>query len=195
MISGLDRSHTLYFRDLDNDGSPELVLRLFSGGAHCCTVMFVYDFAGARVDKTVFNVGDPVPTLLVRNGHVIFRSADDAFAYAFTDYADSGLPIEIWQYTHGRFVDVTRDYPAMVRADAASWWRYYLKAAGTRSDVRGILAAWAADQALLGHATSAKQTMLRLAFDGTLDRGGGAPKGSTYVRQLWRLLGKRHYLA
>ena len=129
------------------------------------------------------------------NGETVFIGADDSFNYVFTDYADSGAPVAISRYSPGRFASVTSSYPSAISADAASWWRYYQQGLKDKRDVRGVLAAWAADEARLGHGVQAKQTLLQLAFSGVLDRGFSGWKGSTYVRQLWRFLGKEGYLS
>jgi len=91
-------------------------------------------------------------------------------------------------------VNVTSSFRSAISADAASWWRYYQQGLKDKRDARGVLAAWAADEARLGQAATAKQTLLQLAFNGALDRGYGGWKGSTYVRQLWKFLGKAGYL-
>jgi hypothetical protein len=190
----LSRRSSISFRDLNGDGTKELVLALFTGGAHCCSIVQVFDFAGTTPKKTEIDFGDPGATLIALNGQVLFRSADDNFAYAFTDYADSAEPIELWTYNGGHFNDVTRAYPQEIGKDATDWWRSYRSALKSHGDVRGVLAAWAADEAELGHARTAKQTLLQLAFNGALDRGYGPPKGSTYVRDLWKFLAKHGYL-
>jgi hypothetical protein len=192
---GFGRTKSLSFRDLDGDGTPELLLSLFTGGAHCCFIQQVFDLRTAPPQKTEISFEDDGATVKLINGKVVFVSADDSFAYEFTDYADSGAPIEIWRYTPGRFVDVTSAFPTLIALDAVRWWSYYRQPAKRNDDdVRGILAAWAADEALLGKATQAKQTLLQFAFNGVLDHGIGGWKGSTYVRHLWLFLAKEHYL-
>ena len=51
----------------------------------------------------------------------------------------------------GRFVDITPTRLELVRADAKQWWRAYVKERGKKDgDVRGVLAAWCADEYRLG---------------------------------------------
>lgn len=186
---------SLVFRDLDGDGRPELLLSLFSGGAHCCFLEQVFDFSGSRVRKTELDLADAGERLLTVRGTPLLRSADETFAYAFTDYAESGAPIVLWRYRDGRFADVTRSYPKLVAADAATWWRAYRAQAKRKADVRGVLAPWAADEALLGRAATARRTLQRLAAAGRLEVASiGGPTGTAYVNALWRLLGRAHYL-
>jgi hypothetical protein len=71
------------------------------------------------------------------------------FSGAFTAYAASAFPPMVLQVEHGATVDVTRRFPALIRADAKARLRY-LRKARNGDDVRGILAAYVADQYLLG---------------------------------------------
>ena len=48
-------------------------------------------------------------------------------------------------------LDVTRLYPALIRADARRWWSASVYARKVHGDYSGLLAAWLADQYLLGH--------------------------------------------
>jgi hypothetical protein len=142
---------------LDGGSEPEVVLSLYSGGAHCCSVIqvFSYDAATGSYARSQRNFGDPGAQLqdLSNDGRYEFVSADDRFAYRFTDFAASGLPIQIVAFENGRFADVTRQYPKLVAADAATWLTAYKgRAADHWLDSVGVLAAWAADEELLGHA-------------------------------------------
>jgi hypothetical protein len=182
------------FRDLNADGSKEVLLALFTGGAHCCSIEQVFDFSGAKPRKTEFDFGDSGGTVKVVGGKVVFVGRDDSFAYVFTDYAESGAPLKIWAYDASRFADVTREYPSAISKDAAFWWKEYRSLLKTHGDVRGMLSAWAADEVSLGHAATAKQMLLQIAFNGALDNGIAGATGSSYVRALWRFLAKEGYL-
>lgn len=171
----------LSFRDLDGDGRDELLLDLFTGGAHCCFVEQLLDFSSVPPRTLQKDFGDPGARVETLGGRVLLLSADDSFAYRFTAYVASGLPIQIWEYRNGRLHDVTRSYPARIGRDARSWWRAYVEERRRHGDVRGLLAAWAADRALLGQAAAARRTLIRIA---------PAP----YVRELWRFLSREGYL-
>lgn len=143
--------------DLEHNGQPDVVLDLYSGGAHCCTIVqvFSYDPGTMTYTETETNFGDPQARIvdLRHNGRFQFLTADDAFAYEFTDYAGSGLPIEILRFTGGGFVNVTRSYPGLVARDAAFWLEAYKRTASDQyQDSVGVIAAWAADEELLGRA-------------------------------------------
>jgi subtilisin-like proprotein convertase family protein len=144
---------SLRVRDFDRDGEPEVLVDLYTGGAHCCFYSLIYRYAGGRYVRLNHFWGDPGYRLadLNRDGKPEFWSADDRFAYAFSCFACSGLPVQIWDYKSGRMLDVTRLYPALVRADARQWWSASVYARKVHGDYSGLLAAWLADQYLLGH--------------------------------------------
>jgi hypothetical protein len=196
---GLGRRSSIAFDRL-NGADPEAVLTLYTGGAHCCFVDQVYDFDFATPRKTEIDLSDFGATLRTIDGRTVFVSGNDRFAYVFTAFAYSGVPIQLWQYRPGHFVDVTGRYPALVASDAASWWTEYEQekrpTGPAGGDVRGVLAAWAADEAMLGHAARARRTLLDIASTGVLSQGSNAgwPTGLAYVRALWRFLAKNGYL-
>jgi hypothetical protein len=180
--------------DLDADGEPEVLLDLYTGGAHCCFVsqVFSWDAATSTYRKAERNWGDPAYSLadLDHNGRVELKSADDRFAFTFAPYAFSGLPIQIWRYDHGTFVDVTRRYRALIAADARKWLRQFDHWAG-QGEGRGFLAAWAADEERLGHGTLVARKLSRALRAGQLR--GGPPSAPRYVSDLKRFLRRHGY--
>ncbi len=186
----------LFFRDLDGDGSPELVLELYTGGAHCCYVDQVFDFGSPHPLKVELDLADAGAKVVLARGKPLLQSADESFAYEFTAYAGSGAPILLLRYLGGRFEDVTRDHVQLVSADAARWWRAAQAAIDRKDDARGVFAAWAADEAILGQAALAKKTLLTYAAGGKLGgyEAAGWPVGRAYVTKLWTFLAKRGYL-
>lgn len=187
----------LQVKDLEGNGQPAVVLWLNTGGAHCCTVVQVYSFdPGAMAYRLVeHDFGDPGAVLedAASNGHLEFSSADDRFAYAFTSYAYSALPLQIWSFQGGRFVDATRQFPRLLRLDAAIWLHDF-RSNRARGKGLGFLAAWAADESLLGQRKLVKSTLAREAAAKRL-RSSEAPNpsGRAYVRKLERMLRAYRY--
>ncbi|MBV9804697.1 MAG: hypothetical protein JO130_15960 [Solirubrobacterales bacterium] len=184
--------------DLEHTGDPDVVLELFSGGAHCCTVVQVFSFDPGTMTyvKTERNFGDPGTRVvdLQHNGHFEFLTADDSFAYRFTDYAASGLPIEILTFASGHFTDVTRSYPRLVAQDAAVWLKAFEgMAEGHYADSVGVIAAWAADEDLLGHVKLVNRYLSAQAKAGHLNAPFGAG-GTKFVAALQKFLRRRGYL-
>jgi hypothetical protein len=176
------------------------VLDLFSGGAHCCTIeqIFSFDPATATYIETERNFGDPGVRIvdLAHNGRFELLTADDSFAYTFTDFAASGLPIEIVTFSQLRFVDVTRHYPSRVARDGAFWLKTYKRLLRQRvPDTVGVIAAWAADQDLLGHPKRVARYLAQQAAAGHL-KSGLYPRqsGKKFIAKLQRFLRRRGYL-
>jgi hypothetical protein len=192
----------LFVRDLDGDGEPEVVLDVWTRGAHCCSESLIYHYDPARrtyglTFRDWGNAGYRLVTL-DEDRTPELRSADDRFAYAFTSYAASADPIRIWRFDRGQLLDVTGRFPKAVEADAAMWWREYvrLRTRADRPDVRGILAAWLADQHLLGRRDEGWQTLEAAYVRGELgprSELAGWPQGRAYLQALRTYLRKLGY--
>ncbi|HSN02593.1 MAG TPA: hypothetical protein VLS91_03820 [Acidimicrobiales bacterium] len=150
---------------------PDVVVSLYSGGAHCCFIdqVFTESPEGTFVAKEL-TLGDPSARLeRLSRGPLVFVTADDSFAYAFTDYAASGLPVKILAFRAQHFVDVTGDYPSVVARDAQRWWRAFTSTSSSHyADSVGLIAAWAADEDRLGRATMVARVLAAQARAGHL---------------------------
>ena len=148
--------------DLGPAKGPAAVIWLWTGGAHCCTVVRAVSLPdGALAAKDFGNAGARLARL---GGKRVFVSADDRFAYLFTSYAESGAPIQVWRFRAGRFSDVTRLFPDQIAADASRWWTLTQRARRDHREARGVFSAWAADTCALGRkATFEKELATELA--------------------------------
>jgi len=155
-LSGFCVTSNLTVRDLDAAGDPEVIVDNFSGGAHCCTTswIFRYEASTSRYLVTRHEWGNHGYRLedVDKDGIPEFKSSDDRFAYQFASYAGSFYPLQIWRYQQGRMVDVTRQYPQLVRASAYQNWQYYQQTKNSLEKGRAALAAYLADKYLLGEA-------------------------------------------
>jgi len=144
----------LQVRDLDKDNEPEIILDVFSGGAHCCTSSLIYRY-NARTKKYAaiahrwgngerYSIED-----IGRDGTVEFVFRDDRFAYKFASFGGSYYPLQIWRYSQGKMTDVTRRYPQAVKNHAVQLWQKYITTK-TQIEEKGILAAYLADKYSLG---------------------------------------------
>jgi hypothetical protein len=196
--AGVGLRPSLHVLDLDRDGEPEVVVDLFSGGAHCCWYGVIYKYAPASGTYSALenNFGEPY-TLKDLNGDGIveLQGYDLRFDEAFTSHAASLQPITIFDFRAGMLVDVTRSFPTLIAKDARADLKIYKRFRGRRDqDVRGILAAWAADEYLLGRKKTANSVLSHALHRGELSRpGGGFPAGKRYVRRLRKLLAKYGY--
>ena len=198
-LRGGDRPVTLLVRDLERDAEPEVIADRYTGGAHCCTYSLVYryDEAARLYRLRRHNWGNYGYRLqdVDADRAPEFRTSDDRFAGRFTAYAASVPPIQIWSYRAGRFLDVTRRHPKLVRADAAELWRTYLRVRRMRGDVRGVLASYLADTYLLGTPRLGWRRVMAAYRRGELRalRGDTSPAGRRYLRILRRFLAAAGY--
>lgn len=188
--------------DLDSDGEPEIVTNIYTGGAHCCTVARVLSFQPASGTYAAFdhNFADQgfVLSDLGDDLSMEFLAADSRFAYRFTAFAFSGLPILIYRFENGVFVDVSKKYPSALLFDAAQWRKAIRKGIKRGklkkdTDLRGFYAAWAADQYRLGKGRSAKKVLKNAARRGWLKGNGLGKQNGAYVTDLLRFLKRTGY--
>jgi hypothetical protein len=164
--------------------TPKVVLDLFTGGAHCCFVEQVFSGPGPNgVTVAEHNFRNAPARLkpLGPEGQSVLVSADNRFAYAFTDFANSGLPVQVWALRSGMFSDVTRRYPSLITADATTEWRYFK---ARRDDDVGFFAAWAADEELLGRGALVNRTLAHELRAGRLRGGVVGVHGKRFAREL-----------
>jgi hypothetical protein len=186
------RASSVRVADIEGNGEPDVVLELFSGGASCCFIdqVFSYDPGTMTYSKTEQNFAYGA-VLTKISGRWRFKSADGGFLCAFTDCAGSGQPIQIFSFSAGRFHNLTRHYPKLIRSDAARWlgaFKHHL------SNGVGLIAAWAADEELLGNNKQVQSTLSSEAAKGDLrDGSGGLASGKKFIKKLNALLRKLGY--
>jgi hypothetical protein len=185
-VCGPDDKHPVHVADLYGDGGEDVVLDLFSGGADCCTIEQVYvpSLAGNSYVLDQRNFGEAGALLkdIGPSGRPEFVSANDAFYCQFTDCAASGLPLQILEFGDDRFIDVTRQHPKLVAADAGYWLKLYYK---NSTDDMGLIAAWAADEDNLGLEATVRTVLQLQTADGHLK--------ASFVTGLQRFLKKHGY--
>jgi hypothetical protein len=181
--------------DLDGDGPPDVLLDLFTGGAHCCVESeLVALSADGSVRRLQHGWGDSGYRLSDLDGDGIaeFVSADDRFAYAFTAFAYSALPLQVLSFRDGRFLDITGAFPARVRADARRWRRAY-RHAKVDGFPQGVLAAWAADRSRLGDKARALDFVRAQGRRGKLRAAMGERRAARFAARLDRVLRRWGY--
>jgi hypothetical protein len=191
---GLDRD-SVVVKDLDADGEPEVVVSLYWGGAHCCFIAVIFAFDGSGYRRAEHNFGNPSFRLvdIDSDGTAEFLTADDRFAYRFTAYAFSILPVRVMAWDGSHLFDETWTYRDRIRADLKRTSK--LMRAVTRRgsfEPRGAVAAWAADRYRLGMRDSTLRILRRLATTGRLN--GGPPRDPLkFVSTLDRFLLRHGY--
>jgi hypothetical protein len=171
---------------------PTVVLGLDTGLAHCCTVVRAITLSpeglGTAVDD---DVGNPGAALDAEGNDDVIVTADNAFAYQFASFAESAMPIKVLQFTGGHFVDVTGQDLGLVGADASKWWMAFN--ANSPGNRLGQLAAWVADECVLGQSTSAWATVDQLEANAELTGPAGWPENAAYVQALKTFLTTQGY--
>ena len=145
--------------------------------------MYRYDAAANTYVSKEIDWGNPGYRLVTLAGRQLFQTGDDSFSYRFTDYADSVDPARLIAYTAGKFTDVTPRYPAFIAKDAKRNWSGFQAAHSRGTEVRGLVAAWAADEFLLGHRSQAIAQLNQLAAGGELDPSAGTSQPATSATQ------------
>jgi hypothetical protein len=136
------------FRD---GAAPVALLALTTGGAHCCiTVRAVAVSGGAAVDHAF---GNYPPWLRQTASGPLLVSADNAFAYQFASFAGSGPPVQLFVWSGTAFTNVTRHHLDLVAQDAQNYLALYNDP--SQPEKLGSLAGWAADECVLGKASTA----------------------------------------
>lgn len=196
-IAGAD-TPSLTVRDLDADGDPEVLLELYTGGAHCCSVTVLYRWDGTRYRRSSqywgnygFRLGD-----LGRDGRVEVLAFDERFVYAFCAYVCSAAPSQVLRLTDGRLRDVTREFPERAARDADALRRALRSLKGSeRPAIKGVLPAYCALEYLAGRGARCIPELERALRRGDLRRNEGdlAPSGRAYVRAVLRFLSKTGY--
>jgi hypothetical protein len=190
-------------RDLDG-GDPEVLVELYTQGAHCCTVLLAlrYDAAGHAYRPKLFFFGNYGYRLadLNHDGHPEVVASDERFIYAYGPYVFSAAPPRISQYRQGRLIDVTRRFPAEIRSNAAKVGKEFLTKQRPPKDVdlRTYVAVYVADQYLLERPGEAKRALDYALGHGFLYSGSeylGTPAGRSFIAVLMRDLRRWGYLA
>jgi len=190
-------------------GLPLVYLNGFYGnGASCCMDQRIYFASYGRnyafLDKPL---GEGPATVEDLYGDVVTVSADSTFMGQFSCMACSAMPIMIYQFEQGQFVNVTRGFPLQVEGDAAKVWSIIQGVlSGTQQgpvpgevslDLEGLYPAWAADECELGNEQQAWSTLSSAAGAGQFaSYSGAAGSGSgAYVSAVESFLVDKGYCA
>ena len=201
--AGSAQSDSIRVRDLDDDGEPEVLVDLYTGGPHCCfyTDVWRFDAAQGKYLSDVLNPTISFPyTLKDLNGDGTpeFRTVDYRFSYKYGSYVDTPSPLRIYDWDNGKLVDVTLAHPKLAARDAASLYRAYLKVRrDKRANVRGVLAAYLADSYNARNGRDAWRRVVAAYRRGELNRKARddfGPFGKRYLKSLRSFLKKLGYL-
>jgi len=197
---------SVHAEDLDGDGTVEVVLEEYTGGAHCCLQAWVYSGAAPKVVHDFRDAGFAYEDV-DGDGTSEFVSSDPRFAGAFTSYAGSEFPLQVFAWSGAAFTDITRQdvLRHRVRKELVRFRRGYERAAARlrrhpRSiaaieGVKGHLAAYAADHCTLGSCGRGLAAVERAVRRREVRAGSVPPAkaGRAYLRDLRKLLRRFGY--
>lgn len=149
-------------QDLDGDHTAEVIVKDFSGGAHCCTNTVVYSWQGddfSQVETGYIDGDGGQFEDLNGDGNYEFVSADNAFLYAFSSYAGSFPPLLVMAFGNGTFTDTTRQYPELIKERIDSI-EGLLAESDSVVEPNGLLASYVASKILVGEYESGWAYML-----------------------------------
>lgn len=193
-------------RELEGKGEPAVLVELSNGGNICCRYTRVYSYQGSSNSYSALTFkwlgfSKPAWRELNHDGTVEAIDGDGRFRYRFACGGCSPYPILVWAFREGHFVNVTRDYPTIVSKQAAALRQQYVKQRGSRyfRDVRGVLAAYIADEYLLGNGAVGWRLVGDAARGGYLasytfgEVNRFEPSPAAYQRELRSFLKRLHY--
>ncbi len=184
---GAGRSPAVFVLQLDETPEPEVVFDFFTGGLHCCWFSLVLEFKNGTYSGPSHFWGDFKYSFFdpEKDGRSEFKSGDPRFAYAFGAFAATRFPPQVWRFGNGAMIDITRQYPAIVRADVKRLRRQLRKQG--KLGIKPLLAALTADFCLLNRCGR--------GFAIIRSRAELIERAGRFVRNLRRFLRATGYLA
>nr|MDJ0508702.1 hypothetical protein [Crocosphaera sp.] len=89
-----------------------------------------------------------------------FITYDNSFLYQFSSYAGSFAPSLIFKFEQGNFIEVTRNYPKILRTNLQKMYEALRQRQSENGEINGILAGYVAQKILLGESEEGWEFML-----------------------------------
>lgn len=143
----------IFLKDLDSNGIDEVIIKTFSGGAHCCTNFIIYTWENnqfAKIETGLMDGSGGSFEDLDGDKKSEFLSYDNSFLYKFSSYAGSFPPSIIYTFKNGKFENVTRNYTKRLRETLQQMYEAIRQSKKDNYEINGILAGYVAQKILLG---------------------------------------------
>jgi hypothetical protein len=184
--------------NLDGLDDDEVVVTAYTGGEHCCSLAGIYDFNSATgtYDELVENFASSGFNLddLDHDGRPEIVTEDVRFEDLFTSHVASFPPPAVFIFVRQDDVpllaDVTAKYKSLIRRNASDAKAVFSRAGKNDRASRGVLAAYVADQYLLGRGSTGLKELDRQIKRGVL---GGSSSAKAYRSKLLRALHRFGY--
>lgn len=197
--AGYGEGRALRVKNLDPEPHPEILTEFYTGGAHCCTYVEIFDWDGSSTyDTARHNFLDAGYLLSDRDhdGLPEFLSSDARFANRWDCFACSVFPVNVFHWRRDDLRDVTGKFPALVKRQIRELMGDYRQLRGKRN-VRPIMAAIVADRCTIGQRRKGFALLRKARKAGYLQKQGEfdatGPYGRKFVRSLIGLLRHLEY--
>jgi hypothetical protein len=108
--------------DITGEGHPDVIVNVFTGGAHCCFSTIVYDLGPTLtkvLETPLSNCGGHFQDL-DGDGVLEFITCDDLFAYEYCSFAGSPIVQVVLQHEPGRgYIPASPRFPQLYVEDIA----------------------------------------------------------------------------
>ncbi|TVU52865.1 MAG: S-layer homology domain-containing protein [Arthrospira sp. PLM2.Bin9] len=150
--SNLDTIRFLDIRtiDLDGDREPELIIDLQSRGYYSLIYHYRPLARQYGIIPKSWGIWRYDLTEITDDGLPRFVGYDYRFAREFNLQSQSQVPIQVWEYRGGQLHNVTANYPEFVTRRLDRVWRDIEQRYRQNQEIRGLLAAYMANQYSLG---------------------------------------------
>jgi hypothetical protein len=150
-------------RDLDADGKQEVLVSLYTGGAHCCWATKLFHGPEYKAPPDTYGFAEnPFRLRSLGRGPAtelqLHVATEDFVPVA---HAATGRALVILNYKAGRFVDVTRGFEKRLKRDAKANRKEWLAYGRGNASAQGPLAAYVADLKRLGKDQKAEEEIQR----------------------------------
>lgn len=120
--------------DKTGEGTPDVAVQFYTGGAHCCFKMYFYELGANGVTIVPTINGDDSDIIAIGkkpNGGLAVQTGDSNFAYWLTSFAGSPIPTVILSFKDGEF----RSDAALMKKPAPTLAVLKAKAAKARKNL------------------------------------------------------------
>lgn len=176
--------------ELGKDGEMDLLIGVYSGGAHCCYTVYT-----GHTEENNFVITDSlelgnsdyeIKDLNDDNQREIF-AYDDRFAYAFTSYAGSRFSPMVYTVTDYKFINITHKFPAVVNSSIEE-----LKSQMDKMISEGFKCPAEGEDTFSSDAGTVKAILAPLVLD--YYNLGEVNKGYEYVNSVYKCSDKQNFI-
>lgn len=153
--------------DLDNDKEPEILVDLLVEGENNLQGYYSVIYRYSPIKKEYRDLQQkwgliPYQLKTDNSENSILIHYDQRFSQEFKVYSPEQLPLQIFKYQFGEWQDVTRQYAELIKDHNSALLQEVTKRSRLKQDLKGVLAAYLAQQYLLGQSDSGWKTVQEL---------------------------------